>query len=383
MQVFLVGGAVRDELLGLEVVDRDWVVVGSSPEELLNLGYQPVGKDFPVFLHPVSREEYALARTERKTGSGYHGFSFYASPDVTLEQDLSRRDLTINAMAKSIQGELIDPFHGAADLKAKVFRHVSTAFQEDPLRVLRMARFAARWPDFKVASETLSLAQAMVQHKEIEALVAERVWTEFAKGLMYSQPSRLFEVLMDCNAFGVLMPDLLELEVNPKAKQDFFKSLNAAAQRSCSLEIRFALCLYPYSIKHLSTTQAQGLCESLKAPASCKELALLVLQLAQTLQKTETLNAQNTLSFLEALDGFRRPQRLQEGFEACAIAAKNMHDDCSSEHLLFLKKSLECALALNLQELSASALSLGLKGTEIGQFIHDERLRALNTLLEK
>ena len=234
MQVFLVGGAVRDELLGLEVVDRDWVVVGSSPEELLSAGYHPVGKDFPVFLHPESREEYALARTERKTGSGYHGFSFYASPDVTLEQDLSRRDLTINAMAKSKEGELIDPFHGAADLKAKVFRHVSAAFQEDPVRVLRLARFAARWPDFKVASETLSLAQAMVEHKEIEALVAERVWTEFAKGLMSTQPSRLFEVLMDCNAFGVLMPDLLELEVNPKAKQDFFESLNVAAKRSSS-----------------------------------------------------------------------------------------------------------------------------------------------------
>jgi len=383
MQVFLVGGAVRDELLGLEVVDRDWVVVGSSPEELLSLGYHPVGKDFPVFLHPVSREEYALARTERKTGSGYHGFSFYASPDVTLEQDLSRRDLTINAMAKSMQGELIDPFHGAADLKAKVFRHVSAAFQEDPVRVLRLARFAARWPDFKVASETLSLAQTMVQHKEIEALVAERVWTEFAKGLMSTQPSRLFEVLMDCHAFGVLMPDLLELEVSAKAKQDFFESLNVAAKRSCSLEIRFALCLYPYSTKHLSATQAQGLCEALKVPASCKELALLVLQLAKTLQKTETLNAQNTLSILEALDGFRRPERLQEGFEACAIAAQNTKDDSSSEHLLILKKALECALALNLQELSASAMSRGLKGTEIGRFIHDERLRAVVTLLEK
>ena len=383
MQVFLVGGAVRDELLGLEVVDRDWVVVGSSPEELLSAGYHPVGKDFPVFLHPVSREEYALARTERKTGSGYHGFSFYASPDVTLEQDLSRRDLTINAMAKSKEGELIDPFHGAADLKAKVFRHVSAAFQEDPVRVLRLARFAARWPDFKVASETLSLAQAMVEHKEIEALVAERVWTEFAKGLMSTQPSRLFEVLMDCNAFGVLMPDLLELEVSPMAKQDFFESLNVAAHRSCSLEIRFALCLYPYTPKHLSTTQAKGLCESLKVPASCKELALLVLDLAKTLQNTETLNAQKTLSLIETLDGFRRPERLQEGFEACAIAAQNTQDDSSSKHLPNLKKALEHALALNPQELSASALSRGLKGTEIGQFIHLERLRAIDTLLEQ
>src|SRR5450830_1884765 len=208
MHIYSVGGAVRDELLGLPVQDRDYVVVGATPADMLAQGYRPVGKDFPVFLHPRTQEEYALARTERKTAPGYKGFVFHTDADVTLEQDLVRRDLTINAMARAADGTLTDPFGGAQDINAKIFRHVSTAFAEDPVRILRVARFAARFPDFTVAPETNALMQAMVAQGEVDALVPERVWQELARGLMERQPSRMFAVLRDCGALARLLPEL-------------------------------------------------------------------------------------------------------------------------------------------------------------------------------
>jgi tRNA nucleotidyltransferase (CCA-adding enzyme) len=208
MRTYMVGGAVRDALLGLPVNDRDWVVVGATPQEMIALGYLPVGRNFPVFLHPQTREEYALARTERKTARGYHGFVFHAEPNITLEDDLARRDLTINAMAQTDEGRLIDPFAGQADLRNRLLRHVTVAFREDPVRILRVARFAARFADFRVADETLALMRQMVEAGEVDALVAERVWQELARGLMEHKPSRMFEVLRECGALARLLPEV-------------------------------------------------------------------------------------------------------------------------------------------------------------------------------
>ena len=381
MQVFLVGGAVRDELLGLDVVDRDWVVVGSSPEEMVQLGFTPVGKDFPVFLHPKTHEEYALARTERKSAPGYHGFTFHASPDVTLIEDLARRDLTINAMAKTAEGELIDPFGGEKDLKAQVFRHVSNAFQEDPVRVLRLARFAARFPEFTVSDETLQLAQTMAKQGEIQALVPERIWAELAKALMHEKPARLFEVLMECEAFKILLPQLKHLQDDNLSKERFTGALNLAAKNKFSLETRFALCVYPYHGPSLTIDHAQTLCESLKAPSHCKEMCLFVIQLTKRLRKKISFTSQYALGTLEALDGFRRTDRFTDGLCACEIAAKSSKDESTLERLKLLSKALEALKALNPQELSSQALALGLKGPDIGHFIHDNRLQLLEKSL--
>ncbi|MFM2399662.1 MAG: hypothetical protein RL341_1819, partial [Pseudomonadota bacterium] len=208
MNIYAVGGCVRDELLGLPVQDRDWVVVGASPQQLIDAGYLPVGKDFPVFLHPKTKEEYALARTERKTAAGYHGFVFHTDQNVTLEQDLARRDFTVNAIAKAQDGTLIDPFNGQADVRARVFRHVGPAFVEDPVRILRLARFMARFTDFEVADETMALASEMVAAGEVDALVPERVWQELARGLMAQKPSRMFDVLRECGALPKLLPEV-------------------------------------------------------------------------------------------------------------------------------------------------------------------------------
>lgn len=377
MQVFLVGGAVRDELLGLDVVDRDWVVVGSSPEEMVQLGFTPVGKDFPVFLHPKTHEEYALARTERKSAPGYHGFTFHASPDVTLIEDLARRDLTINAMAKTAEGELIDPFGGEKDLKAQVFRHVSNAFQEDPVRVLRLARFAARFPEFTVSDETLQLAQTMAKQGEIQALVPERVWAEVAKGLMEKKPSRLFEVLMACEAFKILWPQWSSLEDDPVSKEWFMDRLNKAAKNESSLEIRFGLCFYPVPSHVLLTKDVQRMCDTFKAPANCKELATLIHQLGNRVMEVAIIEPGVALELIESMDGFRRPERFQSGLSACTIAATTSKDIRSLSHLKGLSAALECTLHLDSQALSAQALAIGLKGPEIGQYLHDERLKAL------
>src|SRR4051812_10948724 len=260
MQTYIVGGAVRDALLGLPAGDRDWVVVGASPQQLIASGFLPVGKDFPVFLHPQTREEYALARTERKTAAGYHGFVFHAEPSVTLEQDLARRDLTINAMAQDPQGRIIDPFGGQHDLKARVLRHVTDAFREDPVRILRLARFAARFSTFNVAPETLQLMRGMVDAGEVDALVAERVWQELARGLMERNPARMFEVLRECGALARLLP-----EIDTRWDAALARVLGEAARRDAPLPVRFACAV------HRLGNELRGVCERLRVPTECRE----------------------------------------------------------------------------------------------------------------
>jgi tRNA nucleotidyltransferase (CCA-adding enzyme) len=326
MQIYLVGGAVRDALLGLPVTDRDWVVVGSTPEELVEQGFVPVGRDFPVFLHPQTREEYALARTERKSGHGYRGFVVHAEPDVTLEQDLARRDLTINSIAacalnSPASGQihvdlaaLTDPFGGQRDLQRKLLRHVTDAFREDPVRILRVARFAARFADFSVAPETLTLMRQMVEDGEADALVAERVWQELARGLMEQAPSRMLEVLSDC---GALIALLSELDLGADDAGLTPRALDAAACSNAPLPVRFAcLCLGARSPHAL-----QQLCARWRVPNECRELAELVTREQRVIDGAATLDASGAVRLLERCDAFRKPARFQQALLACAYAA--------------------------------------------------------------
>jgi tRNA nucleotidyltransferase (CCA-adding enzyme) len=299
MQVFEVGGAVRDALLGLPVGDRDWVVVGATPQQMLDAGYQPVGRDFPVFLHPETQQEYALARTERKSGRGYHGFVFHAAPEVTLEQDLARRDLTVNAIARAPDGTLVDPYGGQRDLAARVLRHVSPAFAEDPVRLLRLARFAARFVDFTVAPETMALLRQLVEHGEVDALVAERVWQELSRGLMAERPSRMLAVLRECGALARLLPEVDRLwgvpqrpEHHPEVDTGVHLSLalDLAAQHGEPLAVRWALLCHDlgkgttpaellprhHGHEQRSAKMARALAERLRVPGDCRELADVV-----------------------------------------------------------------------------------------------------------
>lgn len=340
MKIYSVGGAVRDELLGLPVRDRDWVVVGASPDELLALGFRPVGKDFPVFLHPQTHEEHALARTERKTGPGYKGFAFHAAPDVTLEQDLARRDLTINAIAKTEAGDYVDPHGGRADLAAKVLRHVSPAFAEDPVRVLRVARFAARFADFSVAPETLALMCAIVTSGEADHLVPERVWQEFAKGLMEARPSRMFEILRDCGALAKILPELDALWGVPQ-RADYHPEvdtgvhtmmvIDAAAAMGLPLPARFAALAHdlgkgatpgdilPRHIGHEARSVAMlgPLCERLRVPTDCRDLALLVARFHTEIHRLPELRPVTVAKLVERCDALRRPERFGLMLDAC------------------------------------------------------------------
>ncbi|HRP30228.1 MAG TPA: multifunctional CCA addition/repair protein, partial [Burkholderiaceae bacterium] len=345
MQTYLVGGAVRDGLLGLPVTDRDWVVVGATPKELIDAGYLPVGRDFPVFLHPQTKEEVALARTERKTAPGYHGFAFHAAPDVTLEQDLSRRDLTINAMAQDEAGRLIDPFGGARDLAARVLRHVSSAFGEDPVRILRLARFAARFADFSVADETLALARRMVEGGDVDALVAERVWQELSRGLMEPRPSRMFDVLRDCGALVRLLPEVDRLWGVPQ-RADYHPEvdtgvhlmlvLDAAARLAAPLAVRFA-CLchdlgkgttpadeWPRHVGHeqRSVRLTHALCERWRVPTACRELAVVVAREHGNIHRSGEFGAAALVRLLERCDAFRKPARFDEILFACECDAR-------------------------------------------------------------
>jgi tRNA nucleotidyltransferase (CCA-adding enzyme) len=306
MKIYAVGGAVRDEILGLPVKDRDYVVVGATPEAMIKLGYRPVGRDFPVFLHPQTHEEHALARTERKVARGYHGFEFYAAPDITLEQDLARRDLTINAIAKDPNGGIIDPFLGVADLEAGVLRHVSPAFAEDPVRILRVARFAARF-GFSIASETQDLMRHMVEAGEADALVAERVWQEVARGLMENVPSRMFAVLRECGALGRIMPQIDALLEAADAGSAALHALDAAAGANAVLEVRFAALL-----RTLDPLAVQALADRLKVPAACRDLAFLAARHANVIIDAAEIDAETLHGILEAADAFRRPQRFFE-----------------------------------------------------------------------
>ena len=340
MTIFAVGGAVRDELLGRPVQDRDFVVVGASPEAMLARGFRPVGKDFPVFLHPTTHEEYALARTERKTGRGYQGFAFHASPDVTLEEDLARRDLTINAIARAEDGSLIDPFGGIADLQARTLRHVGPAFVEDPVRILRIARFAARFADFSIASETMTLMRSMVSAGEVDHLVAERVWQELARGLMEATPSRMISTLRDCGALARLLPALDHLFGVPQ-RADYhpeidtgvhvLMALDFSAQQNLPLAVRFAVLLHDLG-KGLTPAddlprhpghEARGvplveaLCDYLKAPTECRELALLTTRYHGDIRRGPEMRASAIVRLLERTDALRRPQRFLQLLQAC------------------------------------------------------------------
>lgn len=316
MKIYRVGGSVRDELLGLPVVDRDYVVVGGTPEEMIRLGYKPVGKDFPVFLHPQSHEEYALARTERKVARGYKGFTIYAAPDVTLEQDLERRDLTINAMARDDAGRLVDPFGGAADLERGLLRHVSPAFVEDPVRILRVARFAARF-GFALAPETVALMRAMVANGEADALVPERVWQEFSRGLMEGDPGLMFPVLADAGLLGRLLPELNLKFEHGRAANDaariLMRALECAADARLGLPPRFAL----VASRAGSSEATRAVCERLKAPNECRDLALLAQRHGDTVKNAPGLRAAGLLGLLEACDALRRPERFDELLAVC------------------------------------------------------------------
>ena len=315
MKTYVVGGAVRDELLGLPVQDRDHVVVGAHPDELLRQGFRPVGADFPVFLHPETHEEYALARTERKTGPGYKGFAFHAAPDVTLEDDLRRRDLTINAMARADDGTLVDPYGGAADLRAGILRHVSEAFAEDPVRILRVARFAARF-GFAIAPETLALMERMVRSGEADALVPERVWQELARGLMERNPSRMIAVLRECAALARVMPELDATFSDPRVPEQLARRLERAAVRGYNLAVRFALL-----VVDVPAQDAAALAQRVNAPADCRELARLAILERDLLVHGAELDAEAALGVIERSDAFRRPERLERLLEVAECEA--------------------------------------------------------------
>ena len=341
MRIYTVGGAVRDALLGLPVQDRDYVVVGAAPQDMLARGFKPVGKDFPVFLHPRTHEEYALARTERKSGHGYTGFTFHAAPDVTLEEDLARRDLTINAIAQAEDGTLTDPYSGVADLEARVLRHVGPAFVEDPVRILRLARFAARFADFSVAPETLELMRRMVADGEVDHLVPERVWQELSRGLMEQAPARMFETLRACGALRVLLPEVDALFGVPQ-RADYHPevdtgahvllALDCAARRGDPLPVRYAVLLHDLG-KALTPVadlprhpghETRGLARvdavsaRLRAPVECRDVARLTARYHGDIRRGPQLRAATIVKLLEECDALRRPERFALVLAACA-----------------------------------------------------------------
>ncbi|MGQ3319889.1 multifunctional CCA addition/repair protein [Pseudomonas brassicacearum subsp. neoaurantiaca] len=400
MQIYKVGGAVRDRLLGIPVTDIDRVVVGATAEEMLARGFRPVGADFPVFLDPKSGEEYALARTERKSGRGYGGFVFHASPEVTLEEDLVRRDLTINAMAEDDHGNLTDPYHGQRDLEARVLRHVSPAFAEDPLRVLRVARFAARYAPlgFKVADETLELMRQLSDSGELEALTAERSWKEISRALMEKQPQVFIQVLRDCTALKVLMPEVDALFGVPQPEAHHpeidtgvhtLSVLEQAALHQQSLTVRWACLLHdlgkgltprhewPRHIAHEHTglKLIKAVNERFKAPRDCQELALLVGQYHTHGHRALELKASTLLELLQSFDVYRRPQRFEEFIAACEMDARGRKglEDRSYPQADYLRGAAAAARAVAVQPL----LEKGFKGPELGEAIKRERLKAL------
>jgi tRNA nucleotidyltransferase (CCA-adding enzyme) len=343
---YVVGGAVRDELLGLPVKDRDHVVVGATPEEMVRFGYKPVGKDFPVFLHPETHEEYALARTERKSGRGYKGFTVHAAPEVTLEDDLRRRDLTINAIAKAEDGTLIDPFGGRRDLEKKVLRHVSEAFSEDPVRILRVARFAARF-GFGIAAETMQLMKDMVASGETDYLVPERVWQEFSKGLMEERPERMFEVLEACGLRERLLP---ELETQPEVMRG-------------SLAVRFALLAWS-----LAEDEVETLCRRLRAPNEPRELALLASRNRAALEQAAHASPEETLRLLKAADALRRPERFAELLQVARLAAHGID-------FTRLEQARAAAAAVDAGAIAATA-----SPADIARLVDEARLKAIAAL---
>ena len=351
----MVGGAVRDGLLGLTPGDRDWVVVGATPEDMVRRGFIPVGGDFPVFLHPRTKEEYALARTERKSGRGYKGFTFYTGQDVTLEQDLARRDLTVNAIAQSMSGELVDPLGGVRDLQHKVFRHVGEAFEEDPVRILRLARFATRFVDFTIAPETLALCRRMVESGEVDALVPERVWQELSRGLMGASPSRMLSVLVEVGAAQRVLPGWRDAQRIHDAL-DQASQVSQASQASLPLPARFALFC-------LETPDLEPLCKGLRVPAECVEAARLLPVVLKGM--SAEWNAENALALIERCDGLRKPDRLRMLFQTAKLIAPLSIERWES--------ALQTVLGVDAGAAAKSAASPGL----IRETVRQARLKAL------
>ena len=405
MRSYIVGGAVRDRLLGLPVQDRDWVVVGATPDELRALGYLPVGADFPVFLHPETKEEHALARTERKTAPGYHGFAVQASPEVTLEEDLQRRDLTINAIAEEADGSLIDPWGGERDLAQKLFRHVSPAFAEDPVRILRVARFAARFTDFRVAPETAALMRAMVDAGEADALVPERVWREVSRGLMEAKPSRMFEVLRECGALARLLPEVARLFGVPQ-RADYHPEvdtgthlmmvLDMAARLAAPLTVRYA-CLghdldkgttpadiLPHHLDHeeRSVALARQMSDRLRVDNACRALAEVTAREHGNVHRSGEFGTAAIVRLLERCDALRRPDRFAELLFACECDARGrlgLEDSVYPQRQRLLE-ALRLVQAVDATAIAAAATELGKRGPDIGQAIHVARVDALRDI---
>ena len=406
MQIYMVGGAVRDKLLGRPVNDHDWVGVGATPEKMLELGYLPVGRDFPVFLHPETREEYALARTERKSGRGYRGFVVQSSPDVTLEEDLSRRDLTINAIAASADGisveGIFDPYSGARDIEARVLRHVTESFREDPVRILRVARFAARFTDFTVAPETMQLMREMVAHGEADHLVAERVWQELARGLMEERPSRMFDVLRECGALKVVLPEVDRLwgvpqrpEYHPEVDTGvhLMMVLDMAARLATTLTVRFACLVHdlgkgttpadmlPRHIGHeqRSAKLLKGLCERLRVPTECRETADVVAREHGNIHRSGELGAAALVRLIERCDGIRKPARFDEILLACECDARGRlgFDEAPYPQRQRLSEALAAVQSVATRVIAARAAESGVTGQKVGEMIHAARVRAV------
>ncbi len=404
MKIYRVGGAVRDRLLGLPVTEQDWVVVGATPEEMLAKGFVPVGKDFPVFLHPETKEEYALARTERKVAPGYTGFVFHAAPDVTLEQDLARRDLTINAMAMTPAGELIDPYGGRRDLEQRVLRHVSPAFVEDPVRVLRVARFAARFAPlgFRVAPETMALMRRMVENGEVDALVPERVWAELRRALGEAKPSPFFEVLRECGALRVIFPEIDRLFGVPQPEKHHpevdvgvhtLLVVDQAARLTEDEEVRFAALVHdlgkgttpreawPRHVGHeeRGVPLVEGLCGRLRVPKGFRELALLVTRYHLHFHRAAELRPSTMLELFQRLDAFRRPRRFEQFMLACEADSRGRYgfEDRRPPQAAILRAAYEAAAAVKPDELIRD----GLQGAAIGEALRERRLAAVKRVL--
>lgn len=392
MQIYLVGGAVRDKLLSLPVKDKDFVVVGATPAEMLAQGYQQVGKDFPVFLHPSSKQEYALARTERKSGSGYTGFTCYAAPDVTLEQDLVRRDLTINAMVEDENGQVIDPLNARADLDNRILRHISASFSEDPLRVLRVARFAARFHQlgFKIAAETLTLMQDMTQAGDLAELTPERVWQEVEKTLSAANPEVFFQVLKEIGALAVILPELNNLfsltqeissgnRIEPESGleqgnigQQALAQLKQTASLSPDLAIRFAALMQQLDNHQVSI---KALAKRCKVPNEHRDLALQVSAQQHSIHNALSLTPADIISVFDQTDAWRKPERFQQILLTCSTSQANQLVDAYPP-TLYLTKMLSAACDIAVQPIIAA----GFRGPEIKQQLTAQRITALTAL---
>lgn len=403
MKIFVVGGAVRDELLGLAIKDRDFVVVGATPEQMLARRFRPVGKDFPVFLHPDTQEEYALARTERKTAPGYKGFVFHTDPDVTLEQDLIRRDLTINAIARGDDGTIVDPFGGQADLQARIFRHVSDAFAEDPVRILRVARFAARFTEFSVAPETNALMQQMVAAGEVDALVPERVWQELSRGLMEACPSRMFEVLRGCDALARILPELNVLWGVPQPEKyhpeidtgkHVMMVIDMAAKENMPLPVRFAALMHDlgkgvtpvaewpshHGHEGLGVKLVEQVCARLKVQGEVRDLAVMTTREHGNIGRAFELRAKTIVTLFGRCDAFRKPQRFLAMLDAteCDYRGRTGYGDRPFPQRSFLQAVLRAAQSVNAGEIAGGFAH---EPQRIPDAIHAARTAAVEAII--